>query len=198
MNVFRNIEFEYLRKLSKKWRTKASPPEPHTLGKTRSAVDAAAGVRFLRLRSSLSLKRRGSFLIASRSEARNVPLPERVFPIAGERRSMVCVTSPLFSRILSPSTWRASSTTRERKPGRKGRAAHALAVLATILSLAAGIGLRLPVDPTALPCVLWWGFRHGDRTAFARYRLPDGKEERYAWRRELVEQELHGHDPDFP
>ena len=60
---------------------------------------------------------------------------------------------------------------------------------------------------TVLPCVLWRGFRHGDWTAFTRYRLPDGRDERfdwlartgrYAWRRELEEQELHGHDPDFP
>ena len=92
-----------------------------------------------------------------------------------------------------------------------------LAFLATILSLAAGSGLRLLWTVwfcaalwcllTALPCVLWRGFRHVDWAAFARYRLPDGREERfdwssrtgrYAWRRELEEQELHGHDPDFP
>ena len=60
---------------------------------------------------------------------------------------------------------------------------------------------------TALPCVLWRGFRHGDWTAFICYRLPDGREERfewasrtgrYAWRRDDEERELHGHDPDFP
>ena len=92
-----------------------------------------------------------------------------------------------------------------------------LALLATILSLAAGSGLRLLGAAwfcaalwsllTALPCVLWRGFRHGDWTAFSRYRLPDGREERfdwssrtgrYAWRRELEDQELHGHDPGFP
>ncbi len=96
-------------------------------------------------------------------------------------------------------------------------AGPALALLATILSLAAGSGLRLLWAVwfcaalwcllTALPCVLWRGFRHGDWTAFTRYRLPDGRDERfdwlartgrYAWRRELEEQELHGHDPDFP
>ncbi len=98
-------------------------------------------------------------------------------------------------------------------------AGPALALLATILSLAAGAGsgLRLPVAVwfcaalwcllTALPCVLWRGFRHGDWSAFKRYELPDDHGERfdwttrtgrYAWRRELEEQELHGHDPDFP
>ena len=93
-------------------------------------------------------------------------------------------------------------------------AGPALALLATILSLAAGIGLR-PLGAvwafaalwsllTALSCVLWRGFRHGDWSAFHRYELPDGKEEdfewssrtgRYAWRRELEEQELFGQDP---
>ena len=91
------------------------------------------------------------------------------------------------------------------------------ALLATILSLAAGSGLRLLGAVwacaalwclfTALSCVLWRGFRHGDWTAFNRYRLPDGREERFewstrtgrhAWRRELEEQEIHGHDPGFP
>ena len=91
-----------------------------------------------------------------------------------------------------------------------------LALLATILSLAAGFGLRhlgavwacsaLWSLLTALLCVLWRGFRHGDWSAFARYELPDGKEEdfewsartgRYAWRRELEEQELFGQDPDI-
>ena len=96
-------------------------------------------------------------------------------------------------------------------------AGPALALLATILSLAAGSGLRLLWAVwtgsalwcllTALSCVLWRGFRHGDWTAFTRYQLPDGRDERfdwstrtgrYAWRRELEEQELHGHDPDAP
>ena len=89
-----------------------------------------------------------------------------------------------------------------------------LALLATILLLAAGSGLRPLVAVwacsalwsllIALPCVLWRGFRHGDWTAFHHYVLPDGKEEdfewsartgRYAWRRELEEQELFGQDP---
>ncbi len=89
-----------------------------------------------------------------------------------------------------------------------------LALLATICSLAAGSGLRLLGAVwfcavlwcllTALSCVLWRGFRGGDWTAFTRYRLPGGRGERfdwatrtgrYAWRREIEEQELHGHDP---
>ena len=92
-----------------------------------------------------------------------------------------------------------------------------LALLATILLLAAGSGFRylgavwacsaLWSLLTGLWCVLWRGFRHGDWTAFHRYELPDGKEEdfewssrtgRYAWRRELEEQELFGQDPDAP
>ena len=92
-----------------------------------------------------------------------------------------------------------------------------LVLLATILSLAAGSGLR-PLGAvwfcaalwsllTALSCVLWRGFRHGDWSAFHRYELPDGKDEhfdwasrigRYDWRRELEEQELHEHGPDAP
>ena len=92
-----------------------------------------------------------------------------------------------------------------------------LAFLSTILLLSAGSGLR-PLGAvwacsalwsllTAFSCVLWRGFRHGDWTAFHRHELPDGKEEdfewsartgRYAWRRELEEQELFGQDPDIP
>ena len=90
-----------------------------------------------------------------------------------------------------------------------------LALLATLLSLAAGAGLRFPLGAvwacatlwsllTALSCVLWRGFRHGDWTAFHRHEPPDGSEERfewssrtgrYAWRREQEEQELFGQDP---
>ena len=82
-----------------------------------------------------------------------------------------------------------------------------LALLATILLLAAGSGLRLLAALwsllTALPCVLWRGLRHGDWTAFHRHELPDGRDEdfewssrtgRYAWRRD-VEEELFGQDP---
>ena len=96
-------------------------------------------------------------------------------------------------------------------------AGPALALLATILLLAAGSGLR-PLGAvwacsalwcllTALFCALWRGFRHGDWSAFARYELPDGKEEdfewsartgRYAWRRDVEEEELFGQDPDAP
>ena len=106
-------------------------------------------------------------------------------------------------------------------PSRSARvlvlAGPALAFLATILLLAAGIGLR-PLGAvwtcaalwcllTAFSCVLWRGFRHGDWSAFARYELPDGREEdfewsartgRYAWRRDVEEEELFGQDPDIP
>ena len=107
------------------------------------------------------------------------------------------------------------------KPSRGERllvlAGPGLALLATICSLAAGSGLRLLGAVwvcaalwsllTALPCVLWRGFRQGDWTAFGRYELPDGREERFdwssrtgrhSWRREIEEQELHGHDPGAP
>ena len=92
-----------------------------------------------------------------------------------------------------------------------------LALLATILLLIVGSGLR-PLGAvwafaalwgllTALSCVLWRGFRHGDWSAFHRYELPDGKNEdfewsartgRYAWRRDAEEEELFGQDPDIP
>ena len=106
----------------------------------------------------------------------------------------------------------------KRNPSRYTRAivlaGPATALLATILALAAGIGLRhlgavwacaaLWSLLTALTCVLWRGFRRGDWSAFTRYRLPDGRDEdfewssrtgRYAWRRELEEEELFGQDP---
>ena len=91
------------------------------------------------------------------------------------------------------------------------------ALLATILLLAAGTGLRPLVAVwacaslwcllTALLCVLWRGFRHGDWSAFHRHELPDGRDEdfewsartgRYAWRRDAEEEELFGQDPDIP
>ena len=112
---------------------------------------------------------------------------------------------------------------KNRNPSRSARplvlAGLGLALLATILSLAAGIGLRhlgaawacaaLWSLLTALSCALWRGFRHGDWSAFHRHELPDGRDERfewatrtgrYAWRRELEEQELHDRGPDahFP
>ena len=108
-----------------------------------------------------------------------------------------------------------------RNPSRGARllvlAGPATALLATILSLAAGVGLRhlgavwacaaLWSLLTALPCVLWRGFRSGDGSAFTRYRLPDGRDERFDWStrtgryaylRDVEEQELHGHAPDTP
>ena len=112
-------------------------------------------------------------------------------------------------------------TNRNPSPSRRARilvlAGPGLALLATILSLAARIGLR-PLGAvwvcaalwsllTAFSCVLWRGFRRGDWSAFHRYELPDGREEdfewsartgRYAWRRDLEEQELFGQDPDIP
>ncbi len=105
-----------------------------------------------------------------------------------------------------------------RNPSRSARllvlAGPALALLATIISPATGSGLSLLWTVwayaalwsllTALSCALWRGFRHGDWTAFRRYELPDGKEEdfewssrtgRYAWRRDVEEEELFGRDP---
>ena len=89
-----------------------------------------------------------------------------------------------------------------------------LALLATILLLAVGSGLRHLVAVwacsalwsllTALPCVLWRGFRHGDWSAFHRYELPAGRDEdfdwltrtgRYAYLRDVEEEELFGQDP---
>ena len=109
-----------------------------------------------------------------------------------------------------------------RNPSRSARllvlAGPALALLATILSLATGIGLR-PLGAvwfcaallwsllTAFSCVLWRGFRHGDWSAFHRHELSDGRDEdfewsartgRYAWRRDAEEEELFGQDPDIP
>ncbi|MCY4384062.1 MAG: hypothetical protein OXE44_13020 [Nitrospinae bacterium] len=65
------------------------------------------------------------------------------------------------------------------------------------------VGAALWSFLSALSCVLWRGFRHGDWSALKRYELPDGRGERfdwatktgrYAWRRDPVEQELHRHD----
>ena len=96
-------------------------------------------------------------------------------------------------------------------------AGPALALLFTVFSLAGGTGVgfirgvwfgaALWSFLTAFSCVLWRGIHGGDWSAFKRYELPDENGERfdwatrtgrYAWRRELEEQELHGHDPDFP
>ena len=107
------------------------------------------------------------------------------------------------------------------KPSRPARllvlAGPATALLTTILLLTAGSGLRPLVAVwacsalwcllTALLCVLWRGFRHGDWFAFHRHELSDGRDEdfewsartgRYAWRRDAEEEELFGQDPDFP
>ena len=109
-------------------------------------------------------------------------------------------------------------------PSRSARlfvlAGPASALLATILSLATGSGLRPPLGPvwacaalwsllTALSCVLWRGFRGGDWSTFHRHELPDGRDERFDWStrtgryaylRDVEEQELHDHGPDahFP
>ena len=96
-------------------------------------------------------------------------------------------------------------------------AGPALALLFTVFSVATGTGVgfisgvwfcaALWSNFCALSSVLWRGFRHGDWSAFSRHELPDGRCERfdwatrtgrYAWRRELEEQELHGHDPCPP
>ena len=96
-------------------------------------------------------------------------------------------------------------------------AGPALALLFTIFALMTGSGVpflrgvwlvaALWTFFAALAHVLWRGFRHGDWSAFNRHELPDGKDDRfdwatktgrYAWRRDLEEQELHGHDPDAP
>ncbi len=96
-------------------------------------------------------------------------------------------------------------------------AGPALALLATVFCLLTGNGVRFLRDVwfaaalwsfvTALAHVLWLGFRHGDWSAFNRHELPEGDGERfdwatktgrYAWRRDLEEQELHGHDPGAP
>ena len=96
-------------------------------------------------------------------------------------------------------------------------AGPALALVATVFCLLTGTGLRflrgvwlgaaLWSFVTALAHVLWRGFRHGDWSAFNRHELPEGDGERfdwatktgrYAWRRDLEDEELHGHDPGVP
>ena len=93
-------------------------------------------------------------------------------------------------------------------------AGAALALLFTAFSLARGTGIGFIRDVwvgaalwsflTALSCVLWRGFHGRDWSAFSRHELPGGRGERfdwstktgrYDWRRDLEEQELHGHDP---
>ena len=88
-----------------------------------------------------------------------------------------------------------------------------LALLATILSLAAGSGLRLLGAVcacaafwsllTVLPCVLWRGFRRRDWSAFSGYELPEddgdmdefiSRTGRYSSLGEMEERMLHDHD----
>ena len=67
----------------------------------------------------------------------------------------------------------------------------ALAALYTAASLAAGSGTEAigalwmaAIAWTAmasLAAALWQGFRHRDWSAFRRYRLPDGREDRFDW-----------------
>ena len=90
----------------------------------------------------------------------------------------------------------------------------ALALLFTVFAIVTGtgvgfirgvwVGAALWSFLTAFSCVLRRGFRHGDWSSLNRYKLPEDNGERfdwatrtgrYAWRRDLEEQELHGHDP---
>ena len=96
-------------------------------------------------------------------------------------------------------------------------AGPAFALLFTVFALTTGNGVRflrgvwlgaaLWTFLAALAHVLWRGFRHGDWSAFNRHELPeeDGerfdwatKTGRYAWLRDLEDEELHGHDPGAP
>ena len=96
-------------------------------------------------------------------------------------------------------------------------AGPALAFLATVFCLFSGSGLRLLGGiwfaaalwsfVTALAHVLWRGFRHGDWSAFNRHEPPEENGERfdwatktgrYAWRRDLEDEEFHGHDQGAP
>ena len=87
----------------------------------------------------------------------------------------------------------------------------ALALLFTVFAFTTGVGFIRSVwfgaalwsFLTALACVLWRGFRHGDWSAFNRHELPEGDDERFDWAtktgryahlHDLEEQELHGHD----
>ncbi len=106
----------------------------------------------------------------------------------------------------------------DHNPSRGARAlvlaGPALTLLFTVFASATGTGAGFIGDVwtgsvlwcllSALSCVLWRGFRHGDWTAFKRYELPDENGERFDWAtrsgryahlRDLEEQELHGHDP---
>ena len=88
-----------------------------------------------------------------------------------------------------------------------------LALLTTMFCLVTGSGLRLLGSIwfvaalwtflAVLAHVLWQGFHRGDWSGLNRYEFPEGNSERfdwakrtdrYAWLRDLEEQELHGHD----
>ena len=91
-----------------------------------------------------------------------------------------------------------------------------LALLATVFCLVNGTVLPLGgiwfwaalwSFLTALAHVLWRGFRHGDWSGLNRYELSGENGERfdwatktgrYAWLRDLEDEELHGHDPGAP
>ena len=103
--------------------------------------------------------------------------------------------------------------------GRRARAivlaGPALAFLFTLFVLVSGSGARFLFGVwfwaalwcflAALTGALWRAFR-GDNSAFKRYEFPRESADRfdwstrtgrYAWRRDIEEQEFHGHD-DFP
>ena len=91
-----------------------------------------------------------------------------------------------------------------------------LAFFITVFSLTTGLGLRmiggvwfwatLWTVCAALACALWRGLRHGDWSAFSRYEFSGENGDRfdwatrtgrYAWRRDIDEQEFNGHDDPF-
>ena len=91
-------------------------------------------------------------------------------------------------------------------------AGPAFSLVATVFSLVTGTGLPLGgvwfvaglwTFLAALAHILWRAFRYGDWSAFGSYEFTGDDGERfdwatrtgrYAWRRDLEEQELHGHD----
>ena len=110
---------------------------------------------------------------------------------------------------------RTSTDTGARRPGLKARLfvlgglGVAALYTAAALGLNAGADLFGPVWVAAtcwtvlasLAGALWQGFRHRDWSAFRRYQLPDGRDERldwdtrsgsYAWMRDW--QDRHRHD----
>ena len=91
-----------------------------------------------------------------------------------------------------------------------------LAFLATVFRLVNGsslplggvwFGAALWAFLAALSCVLWRGFRHRDWFSLERYEFPEGNGERfdwstrtgrYAWRRDLEDQDLGDNGPNTP